>query len=68
MKQKQTEKPEIVSYNDDLYDDFKISELEQRLETSEPWVCGAHVDCPSLDCGVNNPPTTPTTPPVETIE
>lgn len=54
-KKNQLEKPEIVSFNDKLYDDFTISELEQRLETSETWLCGAYVDCPNLECGVNTP-------------
>lgn len=63
-KKDQLQKPEIVSFNDKLYDDFTISELEQRLETSEPWMCGAYVDCPKLECGANE--TGPVGPPVET--
>jgi len=44
--------PEIKSLNSKLHDDFSIEELEQRLQT-DPWICGAYVDCPSLDCGAN---------------
>ena len=50
-------KDELVSLNHELYDEFTIIELEERLET-KPWICGAHVDnpCPTADCIVNTAP------------
>ncbi|MCT3760269.1 hypothetical protein HZQ19_15455 [Elizabethkingia anophelis] len=46
---------ELTSFNDHLYDEYTISELEERLET-KPWMCGVNVDCPQLECGQHNPP------------
>ena len=56
MKQNEIKNPEIESFNEDLYDDFTIEELEQRLETLTPWICGANVECPNLTCGVDGEP------------
>lgn len=47
---------DLLPLNTDFYDEFSLQELEERLETA-PWICGvnAPVDCPGLECGVNNP-------------
>ncbi|MTI86867.1 MAG: hypothetical protein FH748_02740 [Balneolaceae bacterium] len=48
-KPKKLNDVELKPLNDDLYDEFSIQELEQRLET-KPWICGVHGD----DCGVDD--------------
>ena len=45
----------MTSFNEQLYDEYIICELEERLET-KPWICGANVECPQLGCGLNQPP------------
>ena len=35
------EEVELKPLNDDLYDEFSIQELEQRLET-DPWICAGY--------------------------
>ena len=55
MKPKKREEFEMQPLNQELYSDLSIEELEQRLET-KPWICGAHVDCPQLECGYQETP------------
>lgn len=55
MNPKKRKEFEMQPLNQELYSDLSIEELEQRLET-KPWICGAHVDCPNLECGVDNTP------------
>lgn len=57
MKTKDAAAPALVSLNDDLYTEFSIQELEQRLETDPLMFAGIAVqgadcfDCPKLkDC------------------
>lgn len=56
MTKLQGQSDELISFNHELYDEFTIQELEERLET-KPWICGAYVEpvCPQLECGINNP-------------
>jgi len=50
---------EVTSLN---FADLDVEELEHRLEMASaqpmaaPWICGAHVDCPNLTCGVDETP------------
>ena len=46
---KKTKDTELQSLNHELYSDFSIQELEERLET-KPWICGVHGE----DCGVDD--------------
>jgi hypothetical protein len=46
---------ELKPLNNELYDEFSIQELEQRLET-KPWICAGNVECPQLSCGVDSTP------------
>ena len=57
LQKQENQVDEMTSFNEQLYDEYTICELEERLET-KPWICGANVDCPQLSCGLNNPPPT----------
>tara|TARA_R100000908_G_C3755860_1_gene150424 strand:+ start:2776 stop:2946 length:171 start_codon:yes stop_codon:yes gene_type:complete len=45
-KLKKTDQVELMPLNEDIFDEFSIQELEQRLET-KPWICGAN--CSDFD-------------------
>ena len=55
LQKSESEIDEMTSFNEQLYDEYIICELEERLET-KPWICGANVECPQLECGMNQPP------------
>ena len=55
LQKSESEIDEMTSFNEQLYDEYTICELEERLET-KPWICGANVECPQLECGMNQPP------------
>ena len=55
LQKSESEIDEMTSFNEQLYDEYIICELEERLET-KPWICGANVECPQLGCGLNQPP------------
>ncbi|MCH2450386.1 MAG: hypothetical protein MK198_09605 [Gracilimonas sp.] len=40
-KFKKADQVELKPLNEDIYDEFSIQELEQRLET-KPWICGGN--------------------------
>ena len=55
LQKSESEIDEMTSFNEQLYDEYTICELEERLET-KPWICGENVECPQLECGMNQPP------------
>jgi|688.fasta_scaffold75804_4 hypothetical protein len=55
LKKLKEHNDELEPLNNELYSEFSIQELEQRLET-KPWICGAYQDCPQLTCNVDNTP------------
>ena len=42
LQKSESEIDEMTSFNEQLYDEYIICELEERLET-KPWICGANV-------------------------
>lgn len=55
---KQPENNSVIPLNEEVYSDFSIEELEERLETG-PWLCGEH----SEGCVRHNGPAPTTTAP-----
>lgn len=51
--------PPITPLNEEVYSDFSIEELEERLETG-PWLCGEHSEACVRHTSPSAPTTTPT--------
>ena len=52
MQNKKKKEIRSINSDDNLYSDFHLEELEERLEmAAAAWICG--VDCPQADCGID---------------